>query len=102
MLRRTLAHAPSMRYTMRQRHMRGRAAPVSFPDSQGASVNMETPAPRAGASRWEAHDPFPWYERMRRESPVSVDPNSGALSVFRYGGVQRVLSDFEAFSSERG
>jgi cytochrome P450 len=31
-----------------------------------------------------------------------VDSNSGVLSVFRYDDVQRVLSDYEAFSSERG
>lgn len=45
--------------------------------------------------------PFSWYERMRRESPAYVDPHSGALSVFRYDDVQRALSDYEAFSSQR-
>ncbi len=65
-------------------------------------MNMETPSRRAGDPRGEAHDPFPWYERMRRESPAMVDPHSGALSVFGYDDVQRVLSDFEAFSSDRG
>ncbi len=66
-------------------------------------MNMETPERReAGEPDAEAHNPFPWYEWMRRESPVHVDPQSGALSVFGYDDVQRVLSDFEAFSSERG
>lgn len=62
----------------------------------------DTSAQRADDPREGVHNPFPWYARMRRESPTSVDPHSGALSVFRYDDVQRVLSDFEAFSSERG
>jgi cytochrome P450 len=65
-------------------------------------VNMDMSERPANSALRETHDPFPWYERMRRESPVYVDPRSGALSVFRYDDVQRVLSDFEAFSSERG
>jgi cytochrome P450 len=62
---------------------------------------MEMSGRRMDNTRIEAHNPFPWYERMRRESPVTVDPRSGALSVFGYDDVQRVLSDYEAFSSER-
>ncbi|HEU5439858.1 MAG TPA: cytochrome P450 [Ktedonobacterales bacterium] len=46
--------------------------------------------------------PFSWYERMRHEAPAHEDPRSGVLSVFRYDDVQRVLSDYEAFSSQRG
>ncbi len=65
-------------------------------------MNMEMSERRAQSAPRETHDPFPWYERMRRESPVYVDPHSGALSVFGYDDVQRVLSDYEAFSSERG
>lgn len=65
-------------------------------------MNMETSARRASDPRGEAHNPFPWYEQMRRVSPVYVDPHSGVLSVFRYDDVQRALSDYEAFSSERG
>ncbi|MGZ6308120.1 MAG: cytochrome P450 [Ktedonobacterales bacterium] len=63
---------------------------------------METTARPAGDHRGETYNPFPWYERMRRESPAHVDPHSGVLSVFRYDDVQRALSDYEAFSSERG
>ncbi|MGZ6322438.1 MAG: cytochrome P450 [Ktedonobacterales bacterium] len=63
---------------------------------------MEPSARRAGDHRGEVHNPFPWYEQMRRESPTYVDPHSGVLSVFRYDDVQRALSDYEAFSSERG
>ena len=65
-------------------------------------MNMETSAQRTNHPREEAHNPFPWYEEMRRVSPVHVDPHSGVLSVFGYDHVQRVLSDYEAFSSERG
>ena len=63
---------------------------------------MEPSAQRADDSREQAHNPFPWYERMRRDAPAWVDPTSGVLSVFRYDDVQRALSDYEAFSSERG
>ncbi|HZC05007.1 MAG TPA: cytochrome P450 [Ktedonobacterales bacterium] len=47
-------------------------------------------------------DLFSWYTRMRRESPVFVDPRSGVVSVFGYDDTQRVLSDYASFSSERG
>jgi cytochrome P450 len=47
-------------------------------------------------------DQFSWFARMRRESPVYVDPHSGVVSVFRYDDTQRVLSDYASFSSERG
>ena len=67
-------------------------------------MNRERSARRTGHSHGQAqiHDPFPWYEQMRRDAPAHVDPHSGVLSVFRYDDVQRVLSDYEAFSSERG
>lgn len=65
-------------------------------------MNMEPSARHAGDSRGQAHNPFSWYEQMRRNAPVHVDSHSGALSVFSYDDVQRVLSDYEAFSSERG
>ena len=53
----------------------------------------------AGASEL---DPFPWYARMRAESPVSFDPQQETWHVFGYDDVQRVLSDYATFSSERG
>ena len=65
-------------------------------------MNMQTPEPGAERSREEDGNPFPWYARMRRESPAVVDSQSGALSVFRYDDVQRVLSDYAVFSSARG
>jgi len=39
---------------------------------------------------------------MRLTSPVRRDPTSGVWMVFGYDSVQRTLSDFRAFSSERG
>ncbi len=47
-------------------------------------------------------DPYPWYEHMRRAAPVHQDEGSGMWSVFRYDDVQRVLSDWKAFSSRFG
>lgn len=47
-------------------------------------------------------DPFPWYDAMRAQSPVVRDPKSGLWMVFGYDDVQRTLSDWKAFSSERG
>ena len=47
-------------------------------------------------------EPAPWYERMRRTAPVHQDDGSGMWSVFRYDDVERVLSDWKAFSSRFG
>src|SRR5215212_3985408 len=46
-------------------------------------------------------DPFPWYSTMRQAHPVAYDPRQSSWSVFRYDHVQRVLSDYVNFSSER-
>jgi cytochrome P450 len=50
----------------------------------------------------EELDPFPWYKTMRAASPVSYNEQTGMWRVFRYLDVQRVLSEFETFSSQRG
>ncbi|GGO38654.1 cytochrome P450 [Deinococcus humi] len=47
-------------------------------------------------------DPFGWYAAQRAEQPVIRDSSSGMWMVFDYDGVQRVLSDWKAFSSQRG
>lgn len=44
-------------------------------------------------------DPFPWYATMRRETPVHRDPATDTWHLFRYADVQRVLGDWETFSS---
>ena len=51
---------------------------------------------------YSLQNPFPWYDALRSGSPVRRDPESGVWMVFGYDGVQRTLSDFRAFSSERG
>lgn len=45
-------------------------------------------------------NPFPWYRRMRESTPVAYDARYDAWSVFRYDDVQRVLSEYSAFSSQ--
>ncbi len=47
-------------------------------------------------------DPFPWYAHQRALAPVLRDPRSGMFMVFDYAGVQRTLSEYRSFSSERG
>jgi cytochrome P450 len=47
-------------------------------------------------------NPFPWYEQMRAQASVFFDEGDGVWHVFGYDDVQRVLSDFANFSSERG
>ncbi|AOT04362.1 cytochrome P450 [Arthrobacter sp. U41] len=47
-------------------------------------------------------DPFPHYERMRKDAPVFHDEQSGSWHVFRYEDVQRVLSEYARFSSRMG
>ena len=45
-------------------------------------------------------DPFDWYARMRRESPVRYDESRKMWDVFEYEDVDRVLTDYETFSSD--
>lgn len=47
-------------------------------------------------------NPYPWYESLRRTSPVHRDGDAGLWGVFRYEGVERVLSDYRRFSSHFG
>ena len=45
-------------------------------------------------------NPFPWYQAMRESKPVYFDSERFVWNVFRYQDVQRVLTDYEAFSSQ--
>jgi cytochrome P450 len=45
-------------------------------------------------------NPFPVYARMRERYPVYYDAQTHHWNVFRYEDVQRVLSDYEMFSSQ--
>ncbi len=49
--------------------------------------------------RRDPANPFPWYRAMRAGAPVYFNAERSAWHVFRYGDVQRVLSDYAAFSS---
>src|SRR3974390_2080532 len=46
--------------------------------------------------------PYDWYRQMRETQPVYRNPDGGALHVFRYADVARVLSDHATFSSDEG
>lgn len=43
---------------------------------------------------------FDWFAHMRAEHPVCYDEQARLWQVFRYNDVQRVLTDYEHFSSE--
>src|SRR6184192_2418856 len=47
-----------------------------------------------------ALNPYPWFRMMRESNPIYFDQQRHSWSVFRYNDVQRVLSDFSAFSSQ--
>ncbi|HEU4327275.1 MAG TPA: cytochrome P450 [Roseiflexaceae bacterium] len=45
-------------------------------------------------------NPFPWYKRMRADTPVGNDPRYGGWGVFCYDDVQEVISNHAVFSSQ--
>lgn len=53
-----------------------------------------------GKNRQDPYDPFPWYEKMRTESPIHYDEDSKVWSVFRYDDAKRVISDKDFFSNQ--
>ncbi|AAU22292.1 MULTISPECIES: cytochrome P450 [Bacillus] len=53
-----------------------------------------------GKNRQDPYDPFPWYKKMRTESPIHYDEDSKVWSVFRYDDVKRVISDKDFFSNQ--
>ena len=50
----------------------------------------------------DALNPFPHYRSMRETQPVFYHPQYNFWQVFGFDDVQRVLSDYIAFSSTRG
>ena len=44
-------------------------------------------------------NPFPIYKTMQKRQPVFYDPERSSWNVFNYNDVERVLSDYEIFSS---
>lgn len=51
------------------------------------------------SATWDALEPFAWYRTMRASTPVMYDEQGSAWHVFRYADEQRVLSEYETFSS---
>jgi cytochrome P450 len=45
-------------------------------------------------------NPFPWYAKMRRESPVFYDAEQKCWMVFRYEDVKNVFANWPLFSSQ--
>ncbi|MGL5836177.1 MAG: cytochrome P450 [Waterburya sp.] len=45
-------------------------------------------------------NPFPWYTKMRRESPVYYDEVLQSWMVFRYTDVKQVFANWQTFSSK--
>ena len=53
-----------------------------------------------GYQPFDMTDPFPSYERLRRNAPVHFDERIGYWVVTRYADVKAVFDDWETFSSE--
>ncbi|MBO9129113.1 cytochrome P450 [Bacillus sp. 165] len=49
----------------------------------------------------DAHSPYDWYKKMRKDSPVAFDPVRNCWDVFLHEDVQMVLQDYKRFSSNR-
>lgn len=47
-----------------------------------------------------AHDPYPYYQWMREQQPVVYNQDREEWLVFRYEDVERVLTEYETFSSQ--
>jgi cytochrome P450 len=45
-------------------------------------------------------NPFPWYAKMRRESPVFYDSEQQCWMIFRYEDVKNVFANWQLFSSQ--
>ncbi|MGG0175127.1 cytochrome P450 [Gottfriedia acidiceleris] len=49
----------------------------------------------------ETDVPHDWFKKMRKNSPISFDPDRNCWDVFCYKDVQMVLQNFRQFSSNR-
>jgi len=54
-----------------------------------------------GSDAWFL-DPSPWYDMMLRTAPIFFEKGGGTWNVFTYADVERVLTQFNFFSSEFG
>jgi cytochrome P450 len=62
---------------------------------------QKTQVPQFGSDAWFL-DPSPWYNLMRHSAPIFFDKGGSTWNVFSYGDVERVLTQFSAFSSAFG
>lgn len=53
------------------------------------------------STKEERYEPFAWYEKMRKDSPVRWDEKRGAWDAFDYQSVKNVLENKDLFSSNR-
>ncbi len=67
---------------------------VSNPDQTAYS---DETLPEALRSEQALHDPFGWYDRMRRDSPVRYDRQRDVYDVFTHEHVKTALQDDERF-----
>jgi cytochrome P450 family 109 len=49
----------------------------------------------------ETNSPYDWFKKMRKNAPISFDPERNCWDVFCYEDVQMVLQNFKLFSSKR-
>lgn len=54
---------------------------------------------RIGSEARDPYNPFPLYERMRKDSPAHYDEGADAWSFFLYEDAQHILNSKELFSS---
>jgi cytochrome P450 len=80
------------------------AVPDSSTDAAGlGSCPVDHAAPSGthyGYEPFDMTDPFPAYERLRRDEPVMYDERIGLWVVTRWADVRAVFDDWETFSSE--
>ncbi|MBX9976357.1 cytochrome P450 [Cytobacillus firmus] len=49
----------------------------------------------------ETDSPYDWFKKMRKNAPISFDPERNCWDVFCYEDVQMILQNFKLFSSKR-
>ncbi len=65
--------------------------------TSGSNRYSDESLPEPLRSKEALHDPFDWYDRMRRDSPVRYDPQRDVYDVFTHDHVKRSLQDDDRF-----
>ena len=65
------------------------------PDERSMMMSTTQPPPL-----FLAHNPYPYYQWMREQQPVVYNQDLEEWLVFRYEDVERVLTEYETFSSQ--